>query len=252
MNVLLRIIISVLLLILTTNLSGQNPTVLSGILLSKTDSAPIAQAHIINRSAKLGVISNDQGDFNLSCSATDTVSISVIGYQTIVLVAKELNDTIFLQQKNYQLELFNLMPYKTYAEFKEAFVKLDLPDDSPQINSSIYLSREELSGLGHRGSGIIVSGAISSIFASFNKLMQDKITYEQLLKRDEYEAFIATKFNAKLVHQITQMKSKVELNEFITYCDFNNYYIQNSSNYTIITQIFDCYEEYASLPMASK
>jgi hypothetical protein len=236
-----------------TGAYAQQKDVLSGVLLTKEDSTPIVRAHIINLSAKRGTISDVQGNFSISPQPTDSISISVIGYKTLVMEAQYLPEIIYLVERNYQLELFNVMPYKTFEEFREAFVNLDLPDTTRHVNPTIYLSKEELVGMGRSTTGgIIIPGVISSIFASFNKLMQDKITYEELLQRDEYEAFLATKFNGDLVQRITQLKDNSEINDFIKYCDFSNHYIEHNSNYTIITQVFECYDEYISLSDLTK
>lgn len=252
MNLLLKISALVLLFGSMLELHAQNNPIISGVLLTQNDSTPIVRAHIINLSSKTGTISNDDGEFTLDALPNDSISISIIGYVPVVNYAENIASIVYLEERNYQLELFNVIPYKTFAEFKDAFVKLELKDEGPKINQTIYLKKEELAGLGRSGTGIIIPGVISSIFASFNKLMQDKITYEELLRRDEYEAFLATKFNKDLVERITKMTNHSDINDFIEYCDFSPNFIHNNSNYTIITQTFECYDEYVSLPMASR
>lgn len=224
-----------------------------GIILSKVDSTPLAQAHIINLTKKTGVVSNEKGHFNITPMPTDSIAISMMGFYTLKLFGGQLTDTIYLEQRNYVLELYNVIPYKTFAEFKEAFVNLELPDTFRHINPTIYLSKEELIGIDRTSQqGIIISGVVSSIFAAFNKRMKDKANYEMLLMRDEYEAFLATKFNAELVKRITELSDKETLEDFIEYCDFSNDFIAKNNNYTIITQTFECYDEYLNLPLASK
>jgi len=247
-----KIIISICLLLNVLNLTAQERTVVSGLLLNVVDSTAITEAHIINLTAQRGVISNTEGKFEIRTNPYDSVLISVIGYYPLTIIAENLTDIIYLEERNYELELYNVIPYKNFDEFKIAFANLDLPDTERKVNSTIYLTREELVGMGHTGSGIIFTGVISGILASFNKHMKDKANYEMLLLRDKYEAFLATKFNPDLVKRIVELNDIEKLNDFIAYCDFNNDFIAKNNNYTIITQIFDCYDEYIALPLASK
>lgn len=227
-------------------------TVYSGKLLSVTDSSILAQAHVINLTAKRGVTTNSQGDFTLAALPTDTVFISILGYNQLTIEAQALVKTIYLTERNYELELYNVMPYKTYAEFKEAFAKLNLPDTTLKISKSIYVNKEELVALSKFQGGIAFEGVVSGILASFNKHLKDKAHYEMLLKRDEYEAVLATKFNPELVERITELNDRATLEDFIEYCDFSKSFIEYSSNYAIIDRVFECYDEYLSLSLASK
>ena len=247
-----KIIFSIGLIINVLNLTAQEKTAISGVLLSVTDSSVITEAHIINLTAQRGVISNAEGKFEIGTNPKDSILVSVIGYQPLTILAEQLSAVVYLQERNYELELFNVIPYKNFEEFKIAFVNLDLPDTERKVNSTIYLTKEELVGMGHTGSGIIFSGVISGILASFNKHMKDKANYEMLLLRDKYEAFLATKYNPAMVKRIVELNDTEKLNDFIAYCDFTNDFIARNNNYTIITQIFDCYDEYITLPLASK
>ena len=249
MNLFNKITYLILFVALFTSAKAQH----NGVILSKIDSTPLAQAHIINLTKKTGVVSNDKGEFTITPQSSDSIAISMMGFYTLKLIGAQLTDTVYLEQRNYVLELYNVIPYKTFAEFKEAFVKLELPDTFKHINPTIYLSKEELIGI-DRGSqqGVILTGIVSSLFAAFNKRMKDKANYEMLLLRDEYEAFLATKFNPDLVKRITELNDRTTLEDFIDFCDFSNDFIANNSNYTIITRTFECYDEYLNLPLASK
>ena len=216
------------------------------VLLAKQDSTPIAQAHIINYSLKTGTVSESNGTFMLSPNNTDTIAISCIGYKTLRIIANELPDTIYLVERNYFLELYNVMPYKTFEEFKEAFVKLELRDTFKHINPTIYLSKEALvQAYNEAQMGII----IPLDFSSFGKRAKDKAHVEELIEQEEFEAFLATKFNPKLVKRITNIDDNNTLDDFMKYCDFSNAYLAFNDNYTIITQTFECYEEYISLAL---
>lgn len=244
-----KILLNIGLLITVLNASAQEQTAILGTLLSISDSTAITEAHIINLTAQRGVITNALGKFEIKSNPKDSILITVIGYYYLTIEAEQLTDIIYLQERNYELELYNVVPYKNFEEFKDAFVKLELPDTFRHINPTIYLSREELvQAYNEAQTGII----IPIDFSSFGKRAKDKANYEMLLLKDKYEAFLATKFNPDLVNRILELNDTEKLTNFIVYCDFSNDFIAKSNNYTIITQIFDCYDEYITLSLASK
>ncbi len=236
----------------STPLFAQNEIEVKGVLLTTADSTPIPRAHVLNITAKRGVITNEQGEFLFKSDASDSILVSVLGYKKYLTTAAEMPDTLYMIERNYQLELYNVMPYKTYEEFKIAFINLNLKDTHRVINKTIYLSREELVGMGYvqnpdGGFGVVIPGVISSIFAAFDKRTKDKAHVEELIEMEKYEAYLATKFNPNLVKRITELEDPKKLDDFIDYCNFSKAYIANNDNYTIITQTFECYEEYLNL-----
>lgn len=231
------------------SLSAQEKRIVSCVLLSAVDSTPISLANIINYKANIGTSSNLKGEFTITIYKDDTLMISEIGYQTIEIHEANLSSLIYLYEKHYELDQFSVLPYTTYQEFKDAFVKVEIPDNRPKLNRSIFLSVDELKRYdGSRGFG----GGISALLAMFNKQMKDKKNYERLLQQDKYEAVLATKFNPEMVKRITKFNDPKKLDDFIQFCDFNNAFIEHSSKYDLITQIHACYDEYTELTIVSK
>ena len=239
------------LLLLSFGLNAQT-TVISGIILSKVDSIPVQYAHIVNYSNQRGVVSDNQGSYTITANLGDSIIISAIGFETVHLKAANGVNQIYLKKAIHELETYTVLPYKTYTEFKEAFVELKLEDDGPKINNSIYLSIDELKSYEPKGNGLVARGAIEAFAALFNKRIQDKKNYDRLIARDNYEALLATKFNPHLVKHVTKIKDEFLVNDFMEYCDFTDQFIEYASEYVLITQIFECFYEYESLPVASK
>ena len=92
--------------------------------------------------------------------------------------------------------------------------------------------------------GVTISGGISMIYDALSKQGKSKRRYKQLLIRDRYEKFLATKFNVKVIEQATYVKDEETLKDIKEYCDFTNHFIANANDYQIIKQIQDCYKEY--------
>lgn len=237
----------IVLLILTTKLAvGQYDKIeIHSTILSRKDSTPIGFVHILNLTTNHGVISDYNGQFNFNINSTDTLKISVIGYETLFVRGKEISEKIFLTPKNYDLEEFTLVPYKDYEEFKEAFINLFIPDTAKKMNPHIFMFDNDLFLYKTpNGFGLIIDGGISKLYDYLSKQGKSKLRYEELLAKDRFKEFLSKKFNNLVVTNATGLDDKEEIKKFMIYCDFSDEFISKSNDYDIIKEIQDCYKEY--------
>lgn len=235
------------------NLAAQNRRMVTKTILNAADSTPVVGAHVINLNTRMGVVSNAKGQFVVLIDVNDSLQISSINFELIKVGVKNAANTIYIKHINYDLEAFNVLPYKNFSEFRTAFVALELPDTTRQVNTSIYLSKDELISAAPRGEGIIFKGVISGILASFNKHMKDRAKYEGLMRTQDREfALIVGKFNSTVVRNITHLNSPKEIKFFMYYCDFSPEYIKHTYTAKLEEEIDLCYKEYMSLPLASR
>ncbi len=249
MKLLLKITFLILLLSASITYIHAQTSITTGIIRNQVDATPIENAHIINLQTNKGVISKANGTFKIEAKQKDTLLISIIGFKTTRFCILNRNNIIYLEKETYKLRTFNVLPYKNFKEFKTAFLNLNLPDTSIKINQSIFLSKQEL--LSFDGSSG-VTGAISALLGHFNKYVQDKKHFKELIKADKYKAFISKKFNPQLIARITKIKDSFVIDDFKKYCDFSNHFIEFASTYELSKHIIDCYKEYKNLPTASK
>jgi len=219
-------------------LKAQRADVIYGLILNQQDSSPVINAHIFNLNSNRGVVSNLEGKFSIEVKSNDTLQISIIGFESKKVTNSQVIKNIYLKRKNYEIE---------FKEFKKAFVKLELKDGLPQVNQSIFLSKEELRS--YDGSSGAVGG-ISAILGHFNKYVQDKKKYDRLIKKDQLEARLAKKFTPQLVKNATSLKNSATIQSFMEYCDFTNSFIDHSSEYELTIQIIKCYNEFNSLTIS--
>jgi hypothetical protein len=96
---------------------------------------PIPNVHIINIRYKTGTRSNEKGMFSFIVSPSDSLLFSSIGFKnTLVVIPGEITGThyprdVYLLSDTIHLSELKVFPWKTYEEFKVAFLKLELPDD---------------------------------------------------------------------------------------------------------------------------
>jgi hypothetical protein len=112
---------------------------------------PIPDVHVINIHKKTGTTSNEKGLFSFITSPSDSILFTAVGFKhTLVVIPNSiegghyprdvymLNDTIHLAE-------VKIFPWKTYQEFKVAFLNLDLSDtDEQRAKDNIALIKVQL------------------------------------------------------------------------------------------------------------
>jgi hypothetical protein len=112
---------------------------------------PMPFAHVLVLNNYRGAITNNFGNFSVVVEESDSVLISSVGYKRMYLVIPEnlpskfLNIEAILQIDTLVIAEARIYPWKTYEEFKEAFVNLKLPtDDMDKARRNIALLRTQI------------------------------------------------------------------------------------------------------------
>src|SRR4030042_7143495 len=110
---------------------------------------PFAQVLVMNNYR--GAITNNYGSFSVVVEELDSVLITSVGYKTKYLVIPNnlstsfLNVEVLLQVDTLVIAEARIYPWKTYEEFKEAFVNLKLPpDDMENARRNIALIKTQI------------------------------------------------------------------------------------------------------------
>jgi hypothetical protein len=96
---------------------------------------PLPYAHILILNNYKGTISDKQGKFTLVTQVYDTIMFSSVGYRRKnVFIPDTLSEPFFnleitLDRDTIMIGEVEIYPWKSYEEFKEAFLNLKLPDD---------------------------------------------------------------------------------------------------------------------------
>lgn len=121
----------------------------SGVILTTDSLQAISLAHIIVINSMRGTVSDFSGYFSFVAKKKDTVQFSAIGFKTVHFIIPDSitnnrysliqvmsTDTIWLTETI-------IYPWPTKAEFKEAFLTLEIPDDDLEVARK-NLSSEQL------------------------------------------------------------------------------------------------------------
>jgi hypothetical protein len=112
---------------------------------------PMPFAHILVLNNYRGAITNTFGNFSLVVEESDSVLISSVGYKRKYMVIPEnlpskfLTMEIVLLVDTLAIAEAKIYPWKSYEEFREAFVNLKLPtDDMEKARRNIALIRTQI------------------------------------------------------------------------------------------------------------
>lgn len=136
---------------LSLNLSCQ---LLKGQVINAADQSGIVYALIYKKDKSDGTYTDSNGYFQFNCAPTDTLVVSHVSYHTRELVAKDIDNTIALEQNHIQLEEVIVSANSKKRKIKEKYgviectsfgtsYALAIPpsDNKKLVGVSIYISK---------------------------------------------------------------------------------------------------------------
>ena len=101
---------------------------------------PIPFAHIFVMKDFRGTVGDPKGMFTIITYPRDTLHVSCVGYKTLKIPVPDISyddsrhyiKDIIMEEDVYTLSEVVIFPWKTYKEFKDAFMALELPEDDLQ------------------------------------------------------------------------------------------------------------------------
>ena len=101
---------------------------------------PIPFAHILVQRDYRGAVSDPNGMFTIITFPRDTLIVSCMGYKLRKIPVPSLSyedskhyiKDIIMEEDVFALSEVVIFPWRTYREFKDAFITLDLPEDDLQ------------------------------------------------------------------------------------------------------------------------
>ncbi|MBN1158640.1 MAG: carboxypeptidase-like regulatory domain-containing protein [Bacteroidales bacterium] len=144
---------------------------------------PLPFAHILILDDYRGAITNNYGSFSLVVEENDTVLVSSVGYKSKRLHIPEghptnfMNVDVILQMDTLFIQEAVIYPWRTYEEFKQAFLNLELPDDDMErARRNIALIRTQ-----------IIMDQEPSARANFQYIMEQQ--YQETFIRGTYPTY---------------------------------------------------------------
>mgnify|MGYP006072788335 FL=1 len=133
----------------------------SGVVVTMDSLSPVPFATIMVKNTSRGTTSDYYGYFSFVAQPNDTLIFSSIGFKdSDFIVPNELEGNRYslihsMLRDTVELDEVEIFPWPTPAQFKEAFLALDLPDDDLEImrrNLSEDLMADKAAALPMNGS----------------------------------------------------------------------------------------------------
>ena len=219
---------------------------ISGQILQSESLIPIPLATIAIKRARKGIICDSLGIFHLQIKQYDTLRISALGYKPIdweVPYVFNPDSPPFFQIKlediSYLLNEVDIYALGTWDEFKEDFIKKDLPEDENIATTfnfgNLKLAQKEANSLKRDGGGF-------GFGIRFNKKAYKRIPRMEPLAQ-LHEQMLASKFNKELVADVTK-ESGERLDVLVKYINSKSRFTYRTSEYYIINKIKQLYQDF--------
>ena len=232
-----------------------NPIIqkVSGTIINDNTLLPISNANVININKVKGVITDAKGFFELEVSVSDTLHISLLGYQS--LRVRVTND--WLKSGTAKLQLTE----KAIALEEVIVKKYDLTGYL-EIDSKLIPDKENfrysISGLpqGYE-TGDTSPGAFTRVLGSifnpadmlynfFGKKTHELKKLKAMKKDDTVRHLLESKFDRETLGVLLGVDKK-EIAEILTRCSYSEEFIKTANDLQILDAISECYEQYKVL-----
>lgn len=250
------LIISVLLCLLCTSLYAQQPKAVwvKGRIVSAQDSlAGIAFAHVYNKNSEKGTTSNVEGDYRLQAMPGDSLEFRMIGYIDTTLSfaqAKAIDFVIPLKERVYRLRQVDVKANRFKTPFAPAEPSKDPYVGYPSVKPSGRSRVEDKISASPAEGGVAISGAVTALANKFNKKEKQRVRIRELKEQDRikqyYNALFDFWFDKEIVAEITGL-SGPELNRFLKFCRPSTAFLEEATEYEIITAIQKYHRQYQNI-----
>ena len=246
----------ILILCLTTAISysqdstaTKTPTKVKGTIISSSTDEPLSEVNIVNINQVKGVATDDDGAFEITAKANDTLHISYIGYKS--LKVRVTNDWLkFGNTEIVMTELALALEEVTVRSLElTGYLEVDMKLVPIQSNNQYRISG--LYGTGYEGGkpniATKVLGAIFNpadfLYNMFGKKPNEMHKLKKMKEDDEIRNQLATRFDREMLLVLLQV-NKFDLDEIVNQCNYSKDFINTANDLQILDAISECYEEY--------
>jgi hypothetical protein len=229
------------------------PQKVSGTIISDNTGVPLANVNIININQVTGTTTDYKGNFELSVTQSDTLHITLLGYQSLrVRVTndwiKNKKTTIQLTQKAIELDDVVISPYLLTGYLEIDAKLIPIKEDH----------RYSISGLGQGyEAGQYAPEAFGKVLGSifnpadmlynfFGKNPQQLKKLREMRKDDTVRNLLETKYDRETISLLLGV-SKDEIAEILSRCSYSEAFIKSANDLQIMDAISGCYEQYKIL-----
>jgi hypothetical protein len=205
-------------------------------VVSDSTLTSIRDCHIINKTLRMGTVTDAYGDFKITANVNDSIFFSAIGYEKLTIA---LTDSMYT--------------YGYIIKLKPATYELDEVIIQPLIERPLITKWEVYTKPLPNQGGINIplpnplDHPVTALYDLLSKEGKQKRYNQKLTEGTHDFMLLGEKFNGEMVSQMTGLMDD-ELIKFMSYCNFTNDFLMNYSPETIKREIRKKYQEYVGRP----
>ncbi len=227
----------VALLATTATFAQREPFI--GMVISDENAKGVPLASVTNLSTGQKTLSTRAGFLRIAAQASDTLQISSVGFETLILPLKEVwkkTDTtlILLNSKTYELSSVTVV-YSNARRDSIARVVAEILKTDPLLNNNDRILNRP------RGGGF--TGIITEMYYEFSKAGQDMVKFEQFVKYYREQQIIDKRYNKEVVQRISGLDNYY-LDDFIIFCRPDRNFLLTANDYDLYAHITTCAEKF--------
>lgn len=226
----------------------------SGIILNEATLQPVSGASIININRVKGVTSDDRGNFSIEATPSDTLHISMVGFQSVRV--RVTNDwikfknvtKILLTEKAYTLEEVIISKYNLTG-----YLQIDSKLAPVRENYRYSISGLALGYEAGDNSPSSFKKIVSSMFNPadllhniFGKKPAEMRRLKDMKKDDTVRNALAEKYDRETLAALLGV-SKDDIADILERCNYSEEFVKTANDLQIMDAISGCYEEYKAL-----
>lgn len=229
------------------NIEEEESFTLSGKVVDAATLEGIPFSHIKIDDTYWGVICDSLGFFKVTVKPNQNLKVSSLGYAEILIpITHEVTDgaafqEISLDRMSYMLEEVDIYSLGTWEQFRENFVKMELPDETNVAGEWNFGNMKQ-----HMRAAFAMGRPGAGVGISINRKFKDRKQREHVakLKSKEFKVdILKSKFNKQLVEDITREKG-VRLEALMVYITEREHFTYQTRDMYIQQRIKACYEKF--------
>lgn len=230
---------------------NDNSFIVSGKVINSETLEGVSFANVNLHGTYWGIICDSAGFFRLRVHPDQNLRISALGFQEqFVSITPpkaeedEVFQEVFMEQGSILLEEVNIYSLGTWAQFKENFIKEDLPEDENIATTfdfgNLKLAQAEANSLNRQGFGFNLLDGINAVRSIGKKRRARKGIVEMT---DWQLRILQQKYNKEVISELTH-ESGYRLDQLMEYINTKQRFTHQTSEMYIGVRIKQLYKDF--------
>ena len=224
---------------------------LRGKIVDEETGRSVEYGIVLNYSRHVTMYSSSTGEFYLQANPGDTLVLSAMGYyyrKIIVsdsLLTASMPVTFTVSPRAFEIGEAKIVALGTYDQFRQNFVNMNKPKTkTEELTDKLadWSQKAGIEGYQRYQENRERNGVTLLTIPIKSRDDRERIALAKIVEKEKVRNRIYQKFNPEVIKKVTGMTEDSEIVEFMVYCDFDDQYVLDINQYTLMEQIALRYE----------